>query len=182
MPHLSAEAKHHILLEYSPHSATHGFSALAARHGVRGGARTLQRWHQRWNRTPDSLKEGERAGRPRTLSRAAVSRHVRAPVLAANRGHRAVQYTDLLPAVRRKTGTQVSIQTLRRYGKKELGAKQKHTKKRTADESECTHRGRRGRARVRREYGAHRHVQCLLSCVSRWQPSVARSDASARAR
>jgi hypothetical protein len=75
------------------------------------------------------------------LTRAEVSRHIRAPILAANRAHRAVSYTRLLPEVQRKTRKQISIQTLRRYGKQELGVKQKHTKKRTADESECDARG-----------------------------------------
>lgn len=137
MPHLSAEAKHHILLEYAPHDATRSFAALAARHAVAGGKRTVQRWHERWNGTPASLEEQLRTGRPRVLSRAEVSRHVRAPILAANRAHRAIHYSDLLPAVREKTGKEMSLRSLQRYGKEELGAKQKHTKKRTAAESEC---------------------------------------------
>ena len=155
MSHLSAEVKHHILLEYSPHSPTHSFAALAARHGVSGGARTLQRWHARWDHSPQSLERREGSGKARMLSRAQVSRHVRAPILAANRAHRAVHYTHLLPAVRRKTGKQVSIQTLRRYGTKELGAKQKHSKKRTADESKCSDIGERECVHVCVEYDAH---------------------------
>jgi hypothetical protein len=55
MPHLSAEAKHHILLEYAPHSATHSLAALAARHAVKGGKRVLLRWHQQWDGTAASL-------------------------------------------------------------------------------------------------------------------------------
>jgi transposase len=137
MPHLSADAKHHILLEYASHSATHGFPALAARHAVAGGARTVQRWYQRWDGTPASLEEQPRTGRPRALSKAEVSRHVRAPILAANRSHRAISYTQLLPAVQAKTRVELSVRTLRRYGKEEHGAKHKHTKKRTAAESEC---------------------------------------------
>lgn len=70
---------------------------------------------------------------------------MRAPILAANRAHRAVHYTELLPAVRQKTGTDVSLRSLQRYGKEELGAKQKRGVKRTADESEYTAAcGRRG--------------------------------------
>jgi hypothetical protein len=41
--------------------------------------------------------------------------------------------------VQQKTGTQISIQTLRRIGKQQVGVTMKHTKKRTSDESECTH-------------------------------------------
>jgi transposase len=139
MSHLSPDVKHHILLEYSPCSPSHSFAALAARHGVSGGARTVQRWHARWKHTPQSLERKQGSGKTRMLSAAQLSRHVRAPLLAANRAHRAVHYTDLLTKARQKTGTDVSLRTLRRYGKKELGAKQKHTHKRTADESQCTH-------------------------------------------
>jgi hypothetical protein len=64
-----------------------------------------------------------------------VKQYVRVPILRANRAHKAVHYTSLLPAVQRNTGKQLSIQTLRRYGKQEIGVKQRRGKKRTADES-----------------------------------------------
>jgi len=137
-PHLSADAKHRILLEYTPRSASHSFAALARRHGVKGGKGTIARWHERWESTAASLQDQARSGRPRALSRAQVSRHIRAPILAANRAHRAISYPDLLPGVREKTGKRVALRTLQRYGKEELGVKARHTKKRTADESECT--------------------------------------------
>jgi hypothetical protein len=136
MMQLTAEAKHTILLEYQPHSTTHSFSALARRHSIAGGADVIRHWHDRWDGSASSLQRRPVSGRPRLLSRAQVSRHIRAPILAANRAHRAIHYTDLLPKVRQKTRTQLSIQTLRRYGKGELDVKQKRSKKRTADESQ----------------------------------------------
>jgi hypothetical protein len=136
MSHLSAEAKHHILLEYAARDTTRSFAALARRHAVTGGARTVQRWHQRWDGTPASLQRKEGTGKAPILSSAEVSRHVRAPILAANRAHRPVHYTTLLPSVKAKTGKELSIQTLRRIGKQQLRAKQKLSKKRTAGESE----------------------------------------------
>jgi len=135
MPHLSADVKHHILLEYSPYDTTRTFAALARRHAVKGGERLLRLWHSRWDGTPASLQERSRPGRPRLLSRAQVARHIATPIRHANRAHRAIHYPDLLPRVRGATGTQVSIQTLRRYGKEELAAKQKKGVKRTAEES-----------------------------------------------
>ncbi len=135
MPHLSADVKHHILLEYSPHDTTRTFAALARRHAVKGGERLLRLWHSRWDGTPVSLQERSRPGRPRLLSRAQVARHIATPIRHANRAHRAIHYPDLLPRVRAATGTQVSMQTLRRYGKEELAAKQKKGVKRTAEES-----------------------------------------------
>jgi hypothetical protein len=135
MPHLSAEAKHHILLEYSPRDTTRSFAALARRHAVKGGERLLRLWHRRWDGTPASLQERSRPGRPRLLSRAQVARHIATPIRHANRAHRAIHYTDLLPRVRAATGTQVSARTVRRYGEEELGAKQRRGVKRTAEES-----------------------------------------------
>jgi hypothetical protein len=135
MAQLSSQTKHHILLEYRPHSPTHSFSALAATHGVAGGKRTIMRWHKQWNGTAQSLEHRKGAGRPRVLSRVQVTRHVRTPILAANRSHRPIHYTSLLPKAQQKTHKQISIRTLRRYGQQQLHVKQKHTTKRTADES-----------------------------------------------
>jgi hypothetical protein len=64
-----------------------------------------------------------------------VQRYVKAPILAANNKHKAISYTQLLLTVRQKTGKKLSVQTLRRIGKKQLGVTNKHTKKKT--EKEC---------------------------------------------
>jgi len=138
MPHTSPDAKHHILLEYAAHDDTRSFAALAARHAIPGGERTVRRWHRRWDGTPRSLERKAGSGKARVLSRAEVSRHVRAPILAANRAHRAIHYTELLPRVQAATGKELSIQTLRRYGKEVLRGRDKPSKKRTAAESECS--------------------------------------------
>jgi len=136
MPHLSAEAKHHILLEYAPHDATRSLAALAARHAVKGGERVVRRWHQRWDGSPASLERKAGTGKARLLSRAQVQRHIATPIRAANRAHRAIHYTDLLPRVRAATGTEVSLRTVQHYGEAELGAKKHRGIKRTAEESQ----------------------------------------------
>lgn len=141
MPHLSAEAKHHILLEYAPRDTTRSFVALARRHAINGGADVVRHWHDRWDGTPVSLERKAGTGKAPLLSRAEVSRHVRAPILAANRAHRSISYPDLLPEVQRKTGKPVALRTLQQYGKEQLQARSKHTKKRTADESEYLQQG-----------------------------------------
>lgn len=164
MPHLSADAKHAILLEYSPRSATHSFAALAQRHGVEGGWRVVKRWHERWDATARSLEEKPRSGRPHTLSSAQVQQHVRAPILAANREHRAISYTQLLPSVQRATGTELTLRTLQRYGKKELGARNKHTTKRTRDERQCNAAGRRGVAALLPLLRSHPRALCCSVC------------------
>ncbi len=135
MPHLSADVKHHILLEYSPHDTARSFAALARRHAVKGGERVVRRWHARWDGSPASLERRPGTGRARVLSRAQVQRHIATPIRAANRAHRAIHSPDLLPRVRAATGTQVSLRTVQHYGEEELRAKQKHGVKRTAEES-----------------------------------------------
>jgi hypothetical protein len=73
------------------------------------------------------------------LSRAQVVQHVQPRIRAANRKAKPIHYTDMLPLVQKATSKNISIQTLRRYGKQELGAKQKHVKKRTTAERKSTH-------------------------------------------
>lgn len=185
MKQLSPSTKHSILLEYRPYSTTHSFAALARRHGVAGGGEVVRRWHQRWDGSAASLQRRKGGGRPRSLSSRQVQQHVRAPILAANRAHKSLHYTKLLPAVRRKTGNDLSIQTLRRYGKEELGAKQRRGKKRTAEESECIHTGKDERTRLLIEQSTHKVaalpllVQCLLICVSRSRRCDVNCSASA---
>jgi hypothetical protein len=104
---------------------------------VKGGERTLRRWHRRWRGSPASLKRRAGSGKAPLLSRAQLDRHVCVPILAANRRHRAISYPQLLPGVRAATGTQLSLRTLQRYGKKELRARAKRTIKRTSAECEC---------------------------------------------
>jgi hypothetical protein len=144
--HLTADVKHHILLEYRPYSHAHSFGALAERHNVVGGRRTVQRWHERWDGTPQSLQHTEGAGRPRVLSSDQVTRHLRPRILSANRRHKAVHYPDVLLGVRSATGTNVSLSTLKRYGHDELQARQRKSKKRTAKEGEYVDTGNRCRA------------------------------------
>jgi hypothetical protein len=187
MPHLSAEAKHHILLEYAPHSATRSFAALAARHAVRGGWRVLLRWHQQWDGSAASLARKAGSGKARALSSRQVQQHVRAPILAANRAHRAIHYTKLLPRVRAATGKQLSLRSLQRYGKEELGAKQRRGKKRTAEESECTRTAAEAclsalpMQRTDKVVARFLLRQCLLRCASRSRRCDASCNASASA-
>jgi transposase len=136
MKHFPPEQKHSILLEYVPHSTTHSFPALATRHGVAGGARTVQRWHERWDGSARSLQRKQGGGRPRALSSRQVQQHVRGPLRHANRAHKSVHYPSVAAGVRQRTGAPVSDRTVRRYGREELEAKHGRGKKRTADESE----------------------------------------------
>jgi hypothetical protein len=139
MKQFTPEAKHSILLEYTPHTPNRSFAALAARHGIAGGRDVVRRWHCRWNRTPQSLQRKATSGRPRTLNRREVQQYVRAPILRANRAHKAVHYSAVAQVAREKTGKSISTPTIRRYGKEQLEAKHRRGTKRTAAECEYTH-------------------------------------------
>ncbi len=134
MSHLSAEAKHEILLDYVPRTVTRSFTALALRHAVKGGRETLRQWYARWDGTAASLQRKAGTGKARILSRGQVQQYVRAPILRANRAHRSIHYSTVAEQVRGSTGVNVSDRTVRRYGKEDLGAMQRRGKKRTAAE------------------------------------------------
>jgi len=134
MKQLSAAVKHSILTHYtSPHNRD-TLSRILLLHDVSVSKRAVEKWLRRWNGTEQSLEKRARSGRPRVLSKTQVIRHVLAPIRNANRAGRVVRYTKLLPQVRAATHSSVSVQTLRRYGRKEGGAKQTRGKKRTVEE------------------------------------------------
>ena len=137
MSHLTPELKHEILKEYLPHSRDNSFLALAGRHNIKGGKGTIQRWYARWDGTPSSLRQRAGAGRHRLLSAAQLRDTIALPIRNRNRAHHAVHYTELLPTVRDRTGTSVSLRTIQRYGKEIVRARDKSTRSRTAGESKC---------------------------------------------
>jgi transposase len=139
MKQFTPEQKHEILLDYTPHSASHSFAALAARHAVAGGRDVVRRWHDRWDGTAVSLQHKAVSGRPHALTLTEVTRHIVPPIRRANRAARSVRYTSVAEQVRQKTGKAVSDRTVQRIGKEQLGARKTRGKKRTSEESECTH-------------------------------------------
>ena len=124
-------------MEYLPHSHDHSFTALAERYNAKGGKRIVQRWYDRWDGTVQSQQHQPKAGRPRLLSAAQIRDTIALPIRNRNRSHHAVHYTELLPTVRDKTGTTVSLPTVQRYGKEIVRARDKSTRSRTAAESKC---------------------------------------------
>lgn len=150
MKQFTPEQKHEILLEYSPRSTTHNFAALARRHAVAGGGRTIQNWFARWDGSAASLQRKQVSGRPRSLTSKEVQRHIIAPIRRKNRAHVPILYSELQPAVEERTGKTVSARTIRRYGKEEGGGRLTHGKKRTPEE----------RASVQ-----HTCVPCERACV-----------------
>lgn len=136
MSHLTPDFKHDILKQYLPHSRDNSFAALARHYNIKGGKGTIQRWYARWNGSPGSLEQRAGAGRPRLLSAAQIRDTIALPIRNRNRAHRAIHYTELLPTVRERTGTTVSLPTIQRYGKEIVRARDRSTRSRTAAEGE----------------------------------------------
>src|SRR4051794_25352342 len=106
-----------ILTQYSTRRPTPSFHSLADEYKVAGGHKTISRWHAQWNGTIASLLPKKRSSRPRILNKSEVTRYVRQSIQRKNRSHQAVHYTELLPRVVQNSGREVSVRTLRRYGK-----------------------------------------------------------------
>jgi transposase len=123
--------KHFILTKYQPHRRGSGFDALAQQYGIAGGGRTIKDWYDRWDGTPDSLKRKSGSGRPRLLSEEEVQQYITTPIRKKNRKHTPVHYKDVLQPLRENTGKSVSVQTVRRYGKENVGINSKRTSKKT---------------------------------------------------
>jgi hypothetical protein len=134
MPHLTPNQKHNILTIYSSDKHKYSFPSLADEYKIRGGGRVIRRWYSQWDGTAQSLERKNGSGRPTILTSQQVNDLIRTPIRNKNRSFKPVHYTTLLPSIQQKSGTQVSIQTVRRIGRNELDAKQKRTKKRTARE------------------------------------------------
>jgi hypothetical protein len=137
--HLSAETKHHILLEYSPHTYDHSFKALAIRHNIQGGRQVIEKWYAQWDRTPESLMEHKRSGRKRKLNTAQINELIAQPIIKAHSSATPIHYPKLMPSIRRSISEPISIQTIRRYGKKDLQFSNKTCIPRTKKESKYTH-------------------------------------------
>jgi transposase len=135
MSQLSAETKHHILVEYIPHSSTHNLAVLAERHGV--SLRTMKYWYSRWkdDKSIASLERQPVSDRHTILDEEEKEEHILTPIVEHSQQHSPIHYPDLLPSLIDSTGKKPSLRTIQRYGKEELGITNKHTITRT--EWEC---------------------------------------------
>jgi len=119
MKYFTPDQKHHILIHLQARRKGVNPDDIVHQHGVAGGRRTLNRWLAQWNGTPQSLERKAGSGRPRRLSRAQVTQHLKPRILAANRRAEPIHYPTLLPAITAATGKALLLQTLRQYGKKQ---------------------------------------------------------------
>jgi hypothetical protein len=140
MPQLSSKQKHDILTMYANNQPHLSFESIARQHNIKGGKKVISRWWKKWDGTPDSLMRREGSGRPKALTSTEVRECIQLPILHKNRSFEAIHYHEIQSSIKQKIDKNVSIQTVRRYGKEQLDVKQKRTKKRTANESNDTAR------------------------------------------
>jgi transposase-like protein len=135
----TAEEKHRILLEYHSNVRGRGFASLAKRFGIQGGKAVIYRWYQQWRQDISSLQTRKRSGRRRVLTPAEVTAYITTPLKRKNRKSTAIHYTDIHTSIKQRTGKEVSIQSVRRYGHRDLKAKEKKCQKRTSRECKYSH-------------------------------------------
>lgn len=139
MPHLTPFEKHIILKSYTNHPTHATLSSIARDFCISGGASTIKKWLNQWNGTVQSLQRKSGSGRPKLLTSTQVKDYITQPIRNKNRSYKTVHYTELQSSIQHKTGKEVSLRSIQRYGKQELAIKHKQTKKRTADERNHIH-------------------------------------------
>lgn len=134
MKHPTPEQKHSILTHWSARRTGETLNQILALHDVTASRQAVVQWQRQWDGTVVSLQQKQKTGRPHKLSKAQISRHIAAPIRNANRASRPITYPKLLLQVQAATDTEISLRTIQRYGKEELGVKSKKGVKRTSDE------------------------------------------------
>jgi transposase len=134
----SAEQRHHILTAYTPNSRNNSLRALSIQYGLAADGRTIKRWLKRWDGTVASLQDRKSSGRPRLLTPTLVHNHIRQPIIASNRSHVRVSYTDIHNRIRERNPVQISLRSVRRYGQVVVGARQLRTRRQSVDERKHT--------------------------------------------
>jgi hypothetical protein len=167
MIHPTAQRKHDILIHCQSRRASESEVDVAAAHGVIASRKTIFNWRRQWTGTPQSLMRKDGSGRASILTPSEVNRHVRAPILAANRSHRAASYTKIYDLVKQKTRKNLSLRTLQRIGKEQLHIKSKAAVKRTKEEGQYRATSNESDACIFTEHCADIFVQSLLLPVRR---------------
>ena len=138
MTSYTPEVKQLILSQYSSSDATRSFRALSHQYGMEPSGGTISRWYSDWDGTIESLQHKQGAGRPRILTRSEVTKYIQQPVAKANRSNTAIDYNEIHTRVEEKTGQELSLRTVQRYGKEDAGIKSQSTHAVTVDERQYT--------------------------------------------
>lgn len=81
-----------------------------------------------------SLDRRAGAGRKVKLNSKQINQYITNPIRRANQMHVAIHYPELMKSIHEKVRADVSVQTIRRYGKEKAGIKGVSTIKKTKEE------------------------------------------------
>jgi transposase len=126
---VSLDKKQQILEEYQPGVRGKGFLALAKRHSIESGPKTIRNWYQKWDGTKESLEKESGGDRRSILSDKEKKTHILG-FIAKRAKKDPADYREVQENVESKTGKQMAIKSIRRIGK-ELGVTSKKTKRKT---------------------------------------------------
>jgi transposase-like protein len=119
------EFKQRVVKEYRAGESGSGAKALAGRHSIRGGHRTVMQWVRRYNGKRSSLAKRTKPNRERILTHYEAARFIRNPMLIAHKKRQLVVASALHPKVVKGTGKQISVRSVRRYAHDYLKWRQK---------------------------------------------------------
>lgn len=134
----SAKQRQRILEQCARRDTNDSICAVSRRYGLASNGQTLLRWMRQWNGTTESLREREHPGRPRILTRTQVHNSIRQPVIAANRAHRCINYSMIHRQLQQEHHLDVSVRTVRRYGRRDVGIRNRRVQRKTPHERNHT--------------------------------------------
>jgi hypothetical protein len=105
-----------ILKDYKRGVKGHGFEALAKKYNVKGGRKLIRIWYEKWDGTEESLEKHSGGDRRSILSPDEKKKHVSDFITKSSKVE-AVVYSEVQENVKRKTGVDASITSVKRWGK-----------------------------------------------------------------
>lgn len=124
---------------YHAHLASTSLRSVSRLFDLKGTGNTVKRWYHIWLKKNHEIKNKPKKGRTPILTRSQIDKYIARPIKEKNKKAEPVNYRMLLPQVRAKTKTQISLRTLQKYGKEKKGIKWKTVKKRTYHERRSAH-------------------------------------------
>jgi hypothetical protein len=106
-----------VLEEYRRRISGSGFKSLAKRCKIKGGHKLIMSWYRRLDGTVDSLNSKSRGHRARAMTQQEITDYILEFVKSMNEKRAHVNYRMVQANVKSTLKRDVSIRTIRRYGK-----------------------------------------------------------------
>jgi transposase-like protein len=124
--HHSSDFKQYVYKQYRAGDRSAGPTALARDFDLSDPS-LVKSWLKKWDGTPQSFENKHPPGRKRKLTEEESKQHVLDFVRKKNRIGDHVDYNDVQKEVKKRTGKDVGISTLKRYGHQHHGITNKQT-------------------------------------------------------